>query len=317
MIKIEDGKELEFVKNIIDSLDKLLYGDIDTLNHLRDKLRQFITHTTKLDEINKKDYLKKLPDPLEPDNYTADALDTTEEDALISEGEDCIMVSEKLRSLADRVVKELQKIKEDSDYQITDKQEHETPLQKPSQQSKVPAKDIKSEKKYPHRFSSETRWGNIAIQFINENEVIIRSPKDRIGTKFKYDEMGFADGRSGQRNLDWLLLLLLAKHDGEVSSKEIKAVLNEYNKDTKSFAKRAHKSSLSKQLQSYFRIDFDPFFPYRNSPEKKGNSSKVKFILSLSPQFTRSSSYSEDEDKIEKEIIDDSNANEDDDQDDY
>jgi hypothetical protein len=84
--------------------------------------------------------------------------------------------------------------------------------------------------------------------------------------------MGFL-GRTGP-DVQWKLLKTLAEENGEVSFKN-KSARDQYKK---------RKELLANKLNEYFAIDYDPFFPYKSSREKPGNSYKIKITLIPPPQ---------------------------------
>ena len=98
-----------------------------------------------------------------------------------------------------------------------------------------------------------TRWEDIAIMFLDGNNVRITA-KDRTW-ETDYKQMGFEKGRSRPRvpNKQWNLLEDLAEKHGQVSWDDGQADLK--------IKKRKH--LLSKSLQSYFGISADPFHSYR------------------------------------------------------
>lgn len=68
----------------------------------------------------------------------------------------------------------------------------------------------------------------------------------------------------GRPSVLWVLLRVLAKRSGEITITDPEAS-EKYKKQ---------KQGLSEALQSYFRIDFDPFHPYRVV-----KAYKTKFII--------------------------------------
>ena len=74
-----------------------------------------------------------------------------------------------------------------------------------------------------------------------------------------YEEMGFSDERSGNPTIQWQLLKLFAKHNGEIEAT---------NSDARDNYKK-QKQLLTQKLQQYFAIDFDPFEPYQGAYRAK------------------------------------------------
>ena len=83
----------------------------------------------------------------------------------------------------------------------------------------------------------------------------------------------------------WTFLKVLAKVNGELTVKDTEA-RDKYKKQ---------KELLAKSLQSYFSIDYDPFYPYRSSSEKSGNSYKIKITLIPPPDTKKKTNTDEDD----------------------
>lgn len=113
------------------------------------------------------------------------------------------------------------------------------------------------------------------IKFTDEENVYIQVKQFRHNTSYK--EMGFVGkGNNPSPSEAWTFLKVLAKVNGELTIKDAEAK-DKYKKQ---------KELLVKSLQSYFSIDYDPFYPYRSSSEKSGNSYKVKMTL-IPPRDTK------------------------------
>ncbi|MFA7327964.1 MAG: hypothetical protein WC081_00440 [Candidatus Ratteibacteria bacterium] len=118
---------------------------------------------------------------------------------------------------------------------------------------------------------SGTGWNNIHIEFISEEEVIIRIGKEQQVKKFW--EMGFVDKRKSgyYPDFSWILLGDLATFNGEITG-------GEEEKPGKvggpTYQGKKMFSQLRKKLQDYFHIKDDPFEPY-----KKTHSYKTKFWI--------------------------------------
>lgn len=110
----------------------------------------------------------------------------------------------------------------------------------------------KLKQKFPYKIQSGTSWQNFYIQFRNAEAITIKVSGHTHDTS--YADMGFADGRTGKPNTQWVLLALLAKNGGSLSSKDPRAN-DKYKK---------HKQLLADVLKEYFSMDTDPFKPYES-----------------------------------------------------
>lgn len=83
--------------------------------------------------------------------------------------------------------------------------------------------------------------------------------------------MGFVDRRSKlpRPDVQWVFLRTLAKCRGEISIKD---------REAKDIYKK-QKEILSKVLNSYFKIDYDLFYPYHATEYKTERSYKIKIKL--------------------------------------
>ncbi len=106
------------------------------------------------------------------------------------------------------------------------------------------------------------RWQEITIQFLNGHDVHISAKATTETVNFK--AMGFEDARTGLPNTQWALMRILAENKGQVNWKDSEAATN--------IKKR--KQILSDTLKAYFRIDDDPFYPYRDE-----RAYRTKFTL--------------------------------------
>ncbi len=122
--------------------------------------------------------------------------------------------------------------------------------------------------KFPHKLPAGTRWEEIMIKFENNEKVFIKVKQFR--EHFTYKDMGFIGrGKNPNPSEAWIFLKVLAQVNGELTIKDTE-VRDKYKKQ---------KELLAKALQSYFSLDYDPFYPYRSSSEKQGNSYKIKITL--------------------------------------
>jgi len=154
-----------------------------------------------------------------------------------------------------------------------------------SQKSLKTAKEV--EIRFPYKIPAGTKWENITIKFEDEENVFIKVKQFEHHANYK--DMGFVgNGNSPKPSVLWLFLKVLSRASitGEIVIKdpEAKAV---YKKQ---------KELLAKGLQDYFSIDYDPFYPYRSSSEKDGNSYKIKITLVPPPEIEK---------EVEEEIEED------------
>jgi len=122
--------------------------------------------------------------------------------------------------------------------------------------------------KFPHKLPAGTIWENFTIKFLDDENVFIQVKQLKHNTNYK--EMGLV-GKGNNPNPSelWAFLKVLAGRNGELTFKDPQA-RDKYKKQ---------KELLAKSLQSYFSLDYDPFYPYRSSSEKSGNSYKIKITL--------------------------------------
>jgi len=130
----------------------------------------------------------------------------------------------------------------------------------------IKTKEPKTKPKFPFTIQSGTTWESIYIQFKNAEAVIIQVSGHTHDTSFA--DMGFADHRTHKPNMQWGLLIALAKNGGSLSAGDPDAN-DKYKK---------HKQLLADNLKSYFSIDFDPFKPY----DKEDG-----YVLKLSASYPR------------------------------
>lgn len=149
---------------------------------------------------------------------------------------------------------------------------------------------------FPHRLPAGTTWEQIIIKFIDEENVFIKSRQYTHNTNYK--KMGFADsrGKTLKPGVLWILLKTLAKLNGEITIKDPEA------KDVY----KKQKELLAKTLQSYFRIDYDPFYPYHGTtPDKSAKSYKIKITLIPPPYRNEPASPTiEPQKELDQEIKD-------------
>lgn len=136
------------------------------------------------------------------------------------------------------------------------------------------AKKRDDKPKFPYKLPAGTRWEEITIKFLDDENVYIQVKQFKHSTSYK--EMSFVGkGNNPNPSEAWIFLKVLATLNGELTVTDPKA-RNKYKKQ---------KELLAKSLQSYFSIDYDPFYPYRSSSEKSGNSYKIKITLIPPPDI--------------------------------
>lgn len=130
--------------------------------------------------------------------------------------------------------------------------------------------------KFPYKIPAGTQWNQVIIKFLDDERVDIYVKKQKHTTDFK--EMGFVGkGKIPEPSEQWTFLKILAQCNGEITIKD------ESSKDTY----KQQKHLLTESLQNYFSIDYDPFYPYKSSPEKQGNSYRIKLTLLPPPNRKR------------------------------
>lgn len=140
--------------------------------------------------------------------------------------------------------------------------------------SELKSKEIKpTGPKFPYKIPSGTQWHNVIIKFLDDDQIEIYIKKLKHTTNYK--EMGFVGkGKIPEPSEQWILLKVLAKCNGEITIKD----------DTAKDTYKQQKYLLTESLKSYFSIDYDPFYPYKSSSEKSGNSYKIKLTLIPPPK---------------------------------
>lgn len=133
------------------------------------------------------------------------------------------------------------------------------------------ASQASEKNKFPYKLPAGTKWSNIIIKFLDDENILIQVLQFKHETN--YTNMGLT-GHGNKPSTLWVFLKVLSLHEGEMTIKD-PAALDKYKKQ---------KELLSKKLQDYFSIDYDPFFPYKSSEEKKGNSYKIKITLIPPPK---------------------------------
>jgi hypothetical protein len=112
-------------------------------------------------------------------------------------------------------------------------------------------------------------WGNVHMMFYDKEHVEIRAGGKPLGLR-SFAVLGFENKKNKSPDIIWDTLLLLGKHDGEITWK----TKDGSGEITAKLKKRI--SILRKRLKNLFGISEDPFCPYT----KKGGY-KAKFRVSV------------------------------------
>jgi len=142
--------------------------------------------------------------------------------------------------------------------------------------------------KFPHKLPAGTKWEEITIKFVDDENVYIQVKQYKHTASYK--ELGLVGrGKNPNPSELWAFLKVLAQVNGELAIKDTQA-RDKYKKQ---------KELLAKALQSYFSLDYDPFYPYRSSTEKQGNSYKIKItLLPLQDDNSKSTAAAEEDDDL-------------------
>ena len=149
----------------------------------------------------------------------------------------------------------------------------------------------------PTNIPSNAKWEDITIKFVDGHNVDIKC-KDKTN-RSDYKEMGFEDSKSRKPNKQWEFLKQLAENQGELAWEKsppsktsgMRKIRQDFGYDYDEDAPTASKNKgfsiikapdkakktkqlLAKTLKTYFRINEDPFFPY-----KKVKAYKIKIKL--------------------------------------
>ena len=139
--------------------------------------------------------------------------------------------------------------------------------------------------KFPYKLPAGTKWEEITIKFVDDENVYIQIKQFKHSTSYK--ELGLVGrGKNPNPSELWAFLKVLAQVNGELAIQDTQA-RDKYKKQ---------KELLAKALQSYFSLDYDPFYPYRSSTEKQGNSYKIKITLIPLPNNNSKSTVATEED---------------------
>ena len=131
---------------------------------------------------------------------------------------------------------------------------------------------VKPTKKFPHKLPAGTKWEDFFIKFLDDNKVLVQVKG--LAEELDYKAMDLADKRSGKPDIQWAFFRILSKENGEVS----------WSSQNSNDNFKKVKERLANKLQSYFGIDYDPFYPYS---EGKSYKIKVTLLPSEDPQGTK------------------------------
>ena len=148
--------------------------------------------------------------------------------------------------------------------------------------------DDKKTNKFPHKLPAGTKWKDFIIQFNDDYNINVQVKG--INANISYKDMQMIGQDKNQPSEAWIFLRVLAKNNGELTITDPEA------KDSY----RKQKQLLSENLNNYFRIDYDPFYPYFSSAEKYGNSYKTKITMISQDSSKRPSIVVQSKDKINK-----------------
>jgi len=145
---------------------------------------------------------------------------------------------------------------------------------KESLEALAKTKKEESKPRFPYQLPRGTKWENIIITFLDEENIFIQVKQFRHNTNYREMKLT-GKGKNPKPSEIWNFLKLLAIKGGEILWENIK---NLPRKDIDAIKK--HKQSLSEFLQSYFTSDIDPFFPYEEYPPYKHEKSyKIRITL--------------------------------------
>lgn len=147
--------------------------------------------------------------------------------------------------------------------------------------------------KFPYKLPAGTKWEEITIKFESEENVYIQIKQFKHTASYK--ELGLVGrGKNPNPSELWAFLKVLAQVNGELAIRDAQA-RDKYKKQ---------KELLAKALQNYFSLEYDPFYPYRSSSEKQGNSYKIKItLIPLQNNDKKTTAAEEDDDLGVKEYL--------------
>jgi len=148
-----------------------------------------------------------------------------------------------------------------------------------------------SKPKFPYKLPAGSKWQDFIFKFLDDENIYIQVKQFKYNTSYK--EMGFVGkGNNPNPSKAWIFMKVLSTLNGELTIKDPES-RDKYKKQ---------KELLVESLQNYFSLDYDPFYPYRSSSEKEGNSYKIKIILI--PPLTRNKAIKTKENKKDMDFKD-------------
>lgn len=151
-----------------------------------------------------------------------------------------------------------------------------------------------SKYKFPFKLTRGTKWEDFIFKFIDDENISISVGKFKHTANYK--DIGFiGKGKNPKPSEAWRFLKVLAILHGELTVKDREAK-DKYKKQ---------KEILSKILEDYFTLEYDPFYPYDQllKKRKKANSYKTKIMLIASPEmYGKTDNLKDDENEIEDYI---------------
>ncbi len=273
----------------------------DSFKTLRKKMIELIASDTSFEELRETECYQAIIDPMGSLYFSSDFLDGAWEDAVerylvnfremiadrdlfenaseahklhSSIAQFLAFVKKEISELIDTVRE--QRVMFDRRYsprnsedskEKTIKHEHRHIFENSAQEKDINI-NLKTEKgsserknKFPYKLPSGTKWENITLKFLNDEEILILvQGKEHIA---KYDEIGFSTDK-GKPSVVWSFLKVLGKQNGEIAMTD-KSANTKYKKQ---------KQQVLDILQRYFSLDTDPFYPYKDT-----KSYKTKFTI--------------------------------------
>ncbi len=129
--------------------------------------------------------------------------------------------------------------------------------------------------KSPYKVSAGTQWKSITIKFLNDQEILIKTPDYEKKAGFR-DFNLFGYGKD-VTSIVWEFFRVLAQYNGELDWSNPEA--EDKNK--------SRKLKLARSLQKTLGIESDPFFPYRPSPDKPEKYYKARFTLFCDKEYKK------------------------------
>jgi len=126
----------------------------------------------------------------------------------------------------------------------------------------------KNDNKFPYKLPAGTDWSDFTIVFNDEENIFIKVKHFKHYANYK-DFGLFGRGKKPSPGEPWRFFEKLAALHGDIERRDVES-RDQYKKQ---------KQLLSNALKEYFSLDYDPFYPYKNSQEKEDRLYRVKFTL--------------------------------------